>query len=81
MIKRKNNSKKILVFLLILGFTGGMMEHLRITVTAADTEGKEVLGEEDTVAAFTSWPRVFSSLSSTASESAGSFASVSCTTI
>ncbi len=47
MNKWKKHGKRLLVFLLILGFTGGMMEHLRITVTAADTEGKEVLGEED----------------------------------
>ena len=38
MIKRKNNSKKILVFLLILGFIGNTVSHMQITASAAGAE-------------------------------------------
>ncbi len=57
MIKRKNNSKKILVFLLILGFIGNTVNHMQITASAAGAEGDNVPGvmgsgsvpEQDTV--------------------------------
>ena len=44
MIKRKNNSKKILVFLLILGFIGNTVSHMQITASAAGAEGDNVPG-------------------------------------
>lgn len=47
MNKWKKRGKRILVFLLILGFIGGAMEHLRVTVTAADAEGSEIPREKN----------------------------------
>lgn len=44
MIKRKHNSKKILVFLLILGFIGNTVSHMQITASAAGAEGDNVPG-------------------------------------
>lgn len=47
MNKWKKRGKRILVFLLILGFIGGTVDHLRVTVTAADAEGSEVPGDKN----------------------------------
>ena len=44
MTKWKKNAKKVLVFFLVFGFIGGMMDHLRVTASAAGTEGEQFPG-------------------------------------
>ncbi len=51
MNKWKKRGKRILAFFLILGFIGGTMEHLGVTVTAADTDRSEVLGDKNDMSA------------------------------
>ncbi|NBI61040.1 hypothetical protein D3Z53_24260 [Lachnospiraceae bacterium] len=44
MTKWKKNAKRVMVFFLVFGFIGGMMDHLRVTVSAAGTEGEQFPG-------------------------------------
>lgn len=44
MKKWKKNVKKVMVFFLVFGFIGGMMDHLRVDVSAAGTEGEQFPG-------------------------------------
>lgn len=46
MTKWKKNAKKILVFLLVIGFIGGTMDHMRVTVSAAGTQREQFPGTE-----------------------------------